>query len=153
QIGFRMGSVVVPIVPGAVLFDLSVGDPKIRPDAEAGYQASRSAKSGPVAEGNVGAGAVATVGKLLGMKRAMKSGLGTYGIRIGSTSLTVGALVAVNAVGDVIDHKTGTILAGTRASDGKTLAGSMKLLESGHGIPAQRGTNSSIGIVATNAAF
>jgi L-aminopeptidase/D-esterase-like protein len=153
QAGFRVGSIVVPIVPAAVLFDLGVGDSKIRPDAEAGYKACLAATSGPVAEGNVGAGAGATVGKLMGMKSAMKSGLGTYAVHIGVSKLVVGAMVAVNAVGDVVDYKTGTILAGTRSSDGKTLAGGIKLLRGGYGLPVQQGTNTTIGIVATNAAF
>jgi L-aminopeptidase/D-esterase-like protein len=153
QAGFRVGSVIVPIVPTAVLFDLGLGDSKIRPDAEAGYKACLAATSGPVGEGNVGAGAGATIGKLMGMKSAMKSGLGTYAVHIGASKLVVGAMVAVNAVGDVIDYKTGTILAGTRSSDGKTLAGGIKLLRGGYDLPVQQGTNTTIGIVATNAAF
>ena len=96
--GYRIGSMVVPIVPAAILFDLGVGDGKIRPDAQAGYAACRSA-SLQVKEGNVGAGAGATVGKFFGMRSAMKGGLGTASIRVGDTGLVVAAIVAVNAIG------------------------------------------------------
>jgi L-aminopeptidase/D-esterase-like protein len=112
-VGFDVGVGVVPIVPAAVLFDLTIGDPKARPDASAGYQACRAATDGPVAEGCVGAGTGATVGKLLGPKFATKSGLGTASVRIGK-GIVVGAIVAVNAFGDVVDPETGAILAGTR---------------------------------------
>src|SRR5262245_54885577 len=108
-IGFQTGVARVPIVPAAILFDLGVGDPKIRPDAEAGYKACQTATSNAPAEGNVGAGAGATVGKLFGMRRAMKSGLGTASIKLreGRSDLVVGAMVAVNALGDILDPKTG----------------------------------------------
>ncbi len=151
--GFHMGTTVVPIVPAAILFDLGVGDPKIRPDAEAGYQACRAASSEVVAEGCVGAGAGATVGKLLGMKRAMKSGIGTSSVTIGDTGLIVGAIVALNAVGDIFDPGTGAIIAGARTADGKGFANAMAQLMAGHGVRAQAGTNSTLGIVATNAVF
>src|SRR5215472_14630998 len=101
--GTRSASrIVVPIIPAAVLFDLEVGDPKIRPNAESGYQACQAAGSTPVQEGNVGAGAGATVGKKFGMQFAMKSGLSSAGIKIRATEIVVAALVAVNAAGDVI---------------------------------------------------
>jgi L-aminopeptidase/D-esterase-like protein len=105
NIGFDVQVTRVPIVCGAVLFDLAVGDHRIRPDKEMGYQACRNATNRACAEGCVGAGAGATVGKILGMARAMKSGLGCHAIQVGS--LKIGALVAVNCLGDVIDPETG----------------------------------------------
>ncbi len=123
--GFHAGPFVVPIVPAAILFDLSVGDPKIRPDAHSGYQACTAASNAQVPEGNVGAGAGATVGKFFGIQSAMKSGLGTASIRVGETGLMVGAIVAVNAMGDVIDRETGKIIAGARTPDGKGFRNTM----------------------------
>jgi len=150
-IGFPVGVGVVPIVPAAVLFDLSVGDAKVRPDAHAGYAACEAASSSNVPEGNVGAGAGATVGKLFGMKSAMKSGIGSASIHVSESGIVVGAMVAVNAVGDVIDRKTGRILAGARAADGSGWLNTMaQILEGKLGI-ARLGENSTIGIVATNA--
>ena len=149
-IGFRAGSVVVPIVPAAVIFDLGVGDSKIRPTAESGYKACQAASTGPVAEGNVGAGAGATVGKMFGMKSAMKSGIGTASIRVGKTGIVVAAIVAVNAVGDVIDPKSGRIIAGARRSDGSGFLDSMAQLREGRQVELPIGGNSTIGVVATN---
>jgi L-aminopeptidase/D-esterase-like protein len=151
--GFRVGSLAVPIVPAAILFDLGVGDSKIRPDAEAGYEACRAASNGIVAEGCVGAGAGATVGKLFGMKRAMKSGIGTASVRVGDTDLVVAALVAVNGIGDVFDPHNGAIIAGARTADGKGFMNAMSRVMSGYGVRAQAGTNTTLGVVATNAAF
>lgn len=155
--GYHVGSIVVPIVPAAILFDLNVGDPKIRPDAEAGYAACQAAGAAYVKEGNVGAGAGATVGKFFGLRYAMKSGLGTASVPIGDTGLVVGAVVAVNSVGDVIDAQTGRILAGALAADrsqfldttAQVIGGA--LLERGE--HASAGSNTTIGIVATNAAL
>src|SRR5215813_13853759 len=126
-VGFDTRVARVPIAPAAILFDLGIGDPKIRPDAEAGYRACKAATTDAPAEGNVGAGAGATLGKLFGMDRAMKGGLGAASIKLsdGKSSLTVGAIVAVNAVGDVIDPGTGKVIAGARTKDGKALLGSM----------------------------
>ncbi len=152
-IGFPTGVTRVPIVPAAVLFDLSLGDPKIRPDAEAGYKACKAATADAPAEGNVGAGAGATVGKLFGIKRAMKSGIGTASIKLndGKTSVTVGAIVAVNAVGDVFDPKTGRIIAGARTSDGKALLGAMDAILRGDPLPQSLGgTATTIGVIATD---
>lgn len=149
--GFHMGRIIVPIVPAAILFDLNVGDPKIRPDAHAGYAACGAASNSNVAEGNVGAGAGATVGKLFGVRSAMKSGLGTASIGIGDTGLIVAAIVAVNAVGDVIDRKTGRILAGARTSDGTGFIDSMAQIMSGATAKPRSGENTTIGVVATNA--
>jgi L-aminopeptidase/D-esterase-like protein len=144
----------VPIVPAAILFDLGVGDSKIRPDAEAGYKACKAATTERVAEGNVGAGAGATVGKLFGMDRAMKGGVGAASIKLGDgkSSLTVGAIVAVNAVGDVIDPATGMVIAGARTKDGKALLGSVNAILSGEALPPSLGGQATtIGVVATDA--
>ena len=149
-IGFSTAYGVVPIVPAAILFDLGVGDPKIRPGADCGYAAAVSASAGPVAEGNVGAGAGATVGKMMGMDRAMKGGLGTASIAL-PDGLVVAALVAVNAYGDVIDPATGRVVAGVRTGDGTRLADARVLLRTGAAQKKALGENSTIGIVATNA--
>lgn len=150
-VGYDMRVVRVPIVPAAVIYDLGVGDPKVRPDADCGYRAAQGASAGPVAEGSVGAGAGATVGKLLGAGRAMKGGVGSASITL-PDGLTVAAIVVVNAVGDVIDPATGAVVAGVRSEDGRTLADARRLLRSGATRPAARsGENTTIGVVATNA--
>ena len=151
QIGFRMGRLVVPIVPAAIIFDLGVGDGRIRPDADAGYQACKAASSDKVPQGNVGAGAGATVGKFFGSKSAMKGGLGSASMRVPGTDLVVGALAAVNAVGDVLDHHTGAILAGARSADGKTFRNTVASMSRGELVKAQHGANSTIAVIATNA--
>ncbi|HEY4957208.1 MAG TPA: P1 family peptidase, partial [Caldimonas sp.] len=125
---------VVPIVPAAILFDLWVGDAGIRPDAAAGYAACEAASLDTPAEGNVGAGAGASLGKLFGIGRAMKGGVGTASIEVGA--LTVAALVAVNAIGDVVDPRTGRIVAGARTADGARLVGTMRALKRGE-LPAR----------------
>ncbi len=153
KIGFAVGAARVPIVPAAVLFDLGLGDWTIRPDATAGYAAARAASAADAQEGNVGAGAGATVGKLLGPARAMKSGLGSASVRL-PKGLVVAALVAVNAFGDVIDPANGRILAGARGADGRSFAGTMKMLLEGYAPGAALpGENTTIGVVATNAAL
>jgi len=149
--GFPVGVGVVPIVPAAVLFDLNVGDPKIRPDAGAGYSACQAASSSSVAEGNVGAGAGATVGKLFGNKFAMKGGIGTAGFELGKSGIMVGAIVAVNAMGDVLDFKTRRILAGARTPDGEGFLDTMAQIMRGNLGISRINENSTIGIVATNA--
>ena len=150
-IGYNVGVAKVPIVPAAILFDLGIGDPKIRPDAEAGYKACKAASSNPPAEGNVGAGAGATVGKLFGISRAMKSGIGTSSIKLES-GVIVGAIVAVNAVGDVLDPSTGKPIAGARTKDGKSLLNSMAAILKGEPLPPLlAGTSTTIGVVATDA--
>src|SRR5581483_3843039 len=117
-VGFRLGAAVVPLVPSAILFDLAIGKPDVWPDREMGEQAARAASDAPVAEGAVGAGTGATVGNAFGIARAMKSGVGSASVRMagGYSSVTVAALAAVNAVGDVLDPATGRIVAGARAS-------------------------------------
>lgn len=150
--GFPAGPVRVPIVPAAILFDLSIGDPSIRPDADCGYRAAQAAMTGhgPLAEGNVGAGAGATVGKLAGIERAMKGGIGSASIEL-SSGLIVAAVVAVNAVGDVVDPGTGRVVAGVRTEQGDEMAGAMTILREGRPMRALPGRNTVIGVVATNA--
>jgi len=149
-IGVQVGPVRVPIVPAAILFDLWVGDPRIRPDAAAGYAACEAASSEPPAEGSVGAGAGAAVGKLFGIERAMKGGIGTASLRIGGA--TVAALVAVNAVGDVLDPRTGQVVAGARTADGRALLCSVQALLGGEiPPPLQAGGATTIGVIATDA--
>jgi L-aminopeptidase/D-esterase-like protein len=152
KIGFETRAGKVPIVPGAILFDLAVGNrPDIWPTAECGYRAAVEAGSGPVAEGNVGAGAGATIGKM-GGGGAMKGGLGTASISVPSAAetLVVGAIVAVNAVGDVVDPTNGSVVAGVRTADGKGFADARRLLRAGTP-PIRPGQNTTIGVVATNA--
>ncbi len=150
-IGYDTGVAKVPIVPAAILFDLSVGgDPAIRPTADCGYRAAAGADASPVAEGNVGAGAGATVGKLGGAGRAMKGGVGSAAITVPG-GLVVAALAAVNAVGDVIDPATGRVVAGVRTPDGERLADARTLLRAGGGGGGRRRENTTLGVVATNA--
>ena len=148
--GVQVGPARVPIVPAAVLFDLWVGDARIRPDADAGFAACEAASSEAPAQGSVGAGAGASVGKLFGIGQAMKGGIGTASIKVGA--ITVAALVAVNAVGDVIDPASGRVLAGARDDSGRKPLGMMGALLAGR-LPAQlmAGMATTIGIVATDA--
>jgi L-aminopeptidase/D-esterase-like protein len=151
KIGYAFGGAYVPIVPAAVLFDLPVGGkPHVRPDADCGFRAATGATSGAVAEGNVGAGAGATVGKFGGSTRPMKGGVGTASITLPG-GLTVAALVAVNAGGDIVDPATGKVIAGTRTADGNGLADVRTLLRAGTFAPPRPGENTTIGVVATNA--
>jgi L-aminopeptidase/D-esterase-like protein len=148
-IGYNAGVTRVPIVAGAILFDLGIGSAHIRPTREMGEKAALAANAGPVAEGNVGAGTGATVGKIFGMKQAMKSGVGTASLTLGS-GVVVAALVAVNALGDVIDPASGQIVAGARKSPtSREFANSAAVMR--HGLSPSRGGNTVIGIVATNA--
>lgn len=148
-VGYDTGVAHVPIVPGAVLFDLGIGSPHVRPNREMGEKAALAANSGPVPEGNVGAGAGATVGKILGMKNAMKSGLGTASVMLGSGTI-VAAIVAVNPLGDVIDPQNGKIIAGARVSaNSRAFADSTAIMR--HGPNPGRAGNTVIGIIATNA--
>ena len=150
-IGFDARVAKVPIVPAAILFDLGVGGrPDVRPGADCGYQAAKAATEGPVSEGSVGAGAGATVGKLAGLERSMKGGIGTASIELPS-GLVVAALIAVNAVGDVIDPATGAVVAGVRSEDGRGFADARKLLRLSGSPGGRPGENTTIGVVATNA--
>ena len=149
-VGFSAGPTVVPHVAGAVLFDLGVGDPRARPGRAMGYQAAQAARTGPVEEGNVGAGTGATVGKLFGIGRAMKSGIGTASGKIGE--VIVGALVAVNALGDVRDPETGALLAGARDKpDGVRLVDTARALAAGATPPSFAPRHTTLAVVATNA--
>jgi L-aminopeptidase/D-esterase-like protein len=150
QIGFRIGGGVVPIVPAAVIFDLALGDFKVRPDKACGYAAAKSATAGPVEEGNVGAGAGATVGKMAGRGRSMKGGLGSAHIALPDGTV-IAALVVVNAVGDVIDPATGRTVAGARTADGNGLVDVRTILRGVGDAPQPSIENTTIGVVATNA--
>jgi len=151
KVGFPFGGAYVPIVPAAVLFDLPVGGkPMIRPDASCGYAAARAATDGPIAEGSVGAGAGATVGKFGGFGNAMKGGIGTASITLPS-GLTVAALVALNAAGDIVDPSTGKIVAGVRGPDGHTFVDARTILRTGATAPQRPGENTTLGLIATNA--
>jgi L-aminopeptidase/D-esterase-like protein len=147
--GLGVGPAIVPIVPAAVLFDLWIGDHRIRPDAAAGYAACEAASHEPPAQGSVGAGTGASAGKLFGIDRAMKGGIGTASMKVGS--VTVGALVAVNPTGDVIDPASGQVVAGTRGTDGRPRSAS-RAIAAGEVPPrALPGMATTIGIVATDA--
>jgi L-aminopeptidase/D-esterase-like protein len=154
QIGLQTGYGCVPIVPAAVLFDLPLFYGQVispqTPNADSGYLACEAAQANRCAEGNVGAGAGATVGKLFGLARAMKAGIGQASLQLGD--IVVSALMACNAVGDVIDPENGRILAGARSPEGSQLLDTQAALLSGakdhRPLP---GTNTTIGIVATNA--
>ena len=163
KIGFGLGANRVPIVPAAILFDLGLTKSTRRPDADMGYAAACAANSGPVVEGNAGAGTGATVGKIFGLAGAMKSGLGTSGLEIGG-GVIVGAIVAVNAFGDVTDPASGRIVAGARpARIGPLKLGGtgqfadtleiMKTLAGRTILGFATRSNTVIGVVATNASF
>lgn len=160
NVGFNTGVAKVPIVPAAILFDLNVGRPDVRPDAEMGYRAASAASTDPPAEGNFGAGTGASVGKILGAKTAMKAGIGSASMEV--KGLIVGAIVAVNAWGDVIDPGNGEIIAGARSTKvGPLKVGSkgyfadtlemMKTSLGGTVVRVASKTNTVIGLVATNA--
>ncbi len=149
-VGFPTGYAKVPIVPGAILYDLGIGKPGIRPTREMGEAAAAAASDKAVEEGCIGVGTGATVGKAYGMERAMKSGIGSFTIEL-SGGLLVSAFAAVNAFGDVVDPNTGKILAGSRLSaKSADFANSVKALQSG----VERGfgrSNTTLCVVATNA--
>jgi len=151
-VGFDAGNVRVPIVPTAVIFDLGFGDHRIRPNAEMGYEACRSAGQS-VDEGSVGAGVGATVGKLFGVARAMKGGVGTWSVALPDGAV-VAALVVVNAFGDIRDNVTGKIIAGARAAeDSLVFADTVACLKSGQ-VRRQFGMDSTtLAVVATNVRF
>ena len=148
-IGFDTGVAKVPIVPAAVLFDLGVGDPSVRPEAAMGYAACKNASGRTAAQGAVGAGCGATVGKALGPRNAMDGGVGTACVVLPG-GVRVGAIVAVNALGDVIDPHTQAVVAGARKPDGTGFADSVAVLMAG-AAQAAPGANTTIGVVATDA--
>jgi len=148
--GLDIGVGRLPLVPSAVLFDLMVGDMRIRPDAAAGYAACAAASRADTLEGNVGAGTGASVGKMFGMARAMKGGIGSASVTV--DGVTVGALIACNAVGDVLDPDTARPVAGARTADGLQLADTRRSLLRGELAQSLlAGTNTTIGVVATDA--
>jgi len=149
-VGFDVGVTRVPIVVGAVLFDLAVGNPRIRPNKAMGYAACKNASNQYCPEGTIGAGTGGTIGKFLGLEYAMKGGLGTYCLQVGE--LKVGALVAVNSFGDVINPKTGDIIAGALNPDKSSFANTEKsMIEKLHHSEKNLFTgNTTIGLVATN---
>jgi L-aminopeptidase/D-esterase-like protein len=163
KIGYGLGAARIPIVPAAILFDLGLGKSVRHPDPEMGYIAVTAVQEGPVAEGNVGAGTGATIGKIFGMAGAMKSGLGSASMEIGG-GVVVGAIVAVNAFGDVLDPATGQIIAGARpAKLGPVIVGgvsqfadTLKVMQTFTGrtiLSMATGGNTVIAVVATNAKF
>ena len=151
-IGFDVQVTRVPIVCGAALFDLTIGDHRIRPDKEMGFHACLNASSVECRQGSVGAGTGATVGKISGMDRAMKSGLGCFALQVGD--LKVGALVAVNCLGDVVDPLTGKKLAGPLKDDMQSLADTEEIMIKSYSDKKSLFSgNTTIGVVATNAAL
>jgi len=149
-IGLDVRFGTLPIVPAAVLFDLPLGDARIRPDAAAGYAACDAASKAVPAEGNVGAGSGALVGKLFGLDRAMKGGIGTASVTV--KGVTVGALIACNALGDVLDPDTAQVVAGARTEDGRALLDTRRALLRGElPQPLLAGTNTTLGVIATDA--
>lgn len=151
KIGFPTSGGPVPIVPAAILYDLTIGGrPDVRPGPECGYEAARAARSGVVEQGSVGAGAGATVGKLLGPGRAMKGGIGSTALTT-SDGLVVGAIVAVNAAGSIVDPRTGRAVAGVRTSDGRGLEDPFTIVRRGVVQSAPPREQTTIGVIATNA--
>lgn len=150
DIGFDAGVTRVPIVCGAALFDLAVGDHRVRPDKQMGYEASKNASDQKSRQGCIGAGTGASVGKILGMKRAMKSGLGCFAMQY--EELTVGAMVAVNCLGDVMDPRSGKKIAGLLDDDMRSLADTEEIMIGSYaGGESLFSGNTTIGVVATNA--
>ncbi|HJT86488.1 MAG TPA: P1 family peptidase, partial [Bryobacteraceae bacterium] len=150
-VGFPTGVAKVPIVPAAILFDLAIGRADVRPDAAMGEAAAMAANADPVAEGAVGAGTGATVGKIFGMKQAMKSGIGSFTVML-PRGVLVTSLVAVNALGDVRDPATGKLIAGARKAPGsRELAGTEEVMKAGGPAGGFGRTNTTLAVVATNA--
>lgn len=151
-IGFDVGVTRVPLVCQSCLFDLTVGDAKVRPDAAMAYRACQNAESGNYRDGNFGAGTGATVGKMLGMEHCMKSGIGSYAVQVGE--LKVGAIVAVNALGDVYDWRNGKKVAGLLAEDQKTFLDAEQVaLQKTEVVENKFVGNTTLGVILTNARF
>jgi L-aminopeptidase/D-esterase-like protein len=152
--GFDVGVTHVPVVPTAVIFDLPLGDYRVRPDADMAYQACLHASSEAVEEGSVGVGTGATVGKLFDLERACKGGVGTASLEAGG--VIVGVIAAVNALGDVVDERSGEILVGLRDEEGSRFANTAELLRQGiwkKGFGTSSLGNTTIGVIATNVAL
>lgn len=152
NVGFDVSVTKVPIVCSAVLFDLGIGDYKVRPDKGMGYAACKNAELNESKEGNVGAGTGATVGKILGPEYSMKGGLGCYALQVGA--LQVGAIIAVNCLGDVVDPDTGKIIAGALNKDKKTFVNTEEIMVSKYDEKKNLFSgNTTIGVVVTNGRF
>ena len=159
-IGIRVGPAIVPIVASAILFDLGLITGKVRPGAAEGYAAAVAARPDPVSEGSIGAGTGATVGKILGIERSVKAGIGCATLTLPGGA-TVSALTAVNAVGDVVDYRTGQLIAGARreseseSGSGSGFINAVELLTRGEPKPSEEAapplSNTTIGVVATDA--
>jgi L-aminopeptidase/D-esterase-like protein len=161
DIGYETGAARVPIVPAAVIYDLGVGNPRVRPDSAMGYEACRRASSAEVCEGQIGAGTGATVGKIIGHHHSSPGGVGTASIRL-RDGATVGVLVVVNSFGDIVDPATGEILAGARRPDGGGWLNTSRELAQASSDPARvkpaSGSfpaveNTTLAVVATDAAL
>lgn len=154
RVGLQFGGATIPIAPSAILFDLSLVQGEIRPTADDGEAACINASDLPPAQGSVGAGTGATVGKMMGMERAMKGGIGSASVSLGE-GVSVGAIVAVNAIGGVYEAATGRIIAGPLSEDGNAMLDAMEvaLALKSPGLQSVSATNTTIGIVATNAAL
>lgn len=152
NIGFDVGVTKVPLVCQSCLFDLTVASAQVRPDAAMAYAACQNAEKGNYQDGNYGAGTGATVGKLLGMEHCMKSGIGSYAVQVGD--LQVGALVAVNALGDIYDWKNGQKVAGLLAEDHKTFLDAEQVaLQKTEVVENKFVGNTTLGVILTNARF
>lgn len=153
DIGFDVGVTKVPLVVQSDIFDLTVGDVKVRPDRDMGYEAARLAMESPnYRDGNYGGGVGATVGKYCGMDTCMKTGIGSYAVRLGE--LEVGAVVILNALGDIFDHKTGKKIAGLLREDKKGFRDTLELMKLSTEVIENKFTgNTTVGIVMTNAYF
>lgn len=153
NIGYDVGVTKVPLVAQSDLFDLTVGDTFIRPDAAMGYEAAKRALDAPnYRDGNYGAGCGATVGKIAGMETCMKTGIGSYALQIGE--LQVGAVVALNALGDVFDWRTGKQIAGLLTEDKSALRSTAEFMKSSIQVVENKfAGNTTLGVVITNAAF
>lgn len=149
-VGYEMAGVRVPIVPGAVVFDLDIGSARVRPGIPEGYQACQNATPGPVTEGCAGAGTGAMIGQLKGKRCATKAGVGTASVKFYG-GVIVAALFIVNALGDIIDQATGQVIAGIRSEDGKLFGNTIALMKEGYTFLAEPGHNTVVGVVATNA--
>ena len=152
-IGFDVGITKVPLTVQSDLFDLTVGDFKVRPDKDMAYEAAKRALDDPnYQDGNYGAGCGATVGKIAGMETCMKTGIGSYAVQIGD--LQVGAVVALNALGDIFDHKTGTKIAGLLSEDKKGFRDTVELMAGSIDVKENKFVdNTTLGIIITNAYF
>ncbi len=148
-VGFHFGDAYIPLVAGAVVFDLGIGSSRTRPDAEAGYKAARSAKAGAVAQGSVGVGTGCTVAKAGGRERMLKGGVGTA-CEQGPGGLVVGAIVAVNCGGEVLDER-GRVVAGPRANKPGRFLNTLELMRAEQGVEPKVGENTTVAVVATNA--